>query len=100
LLLLPDDAAALATGAWQSATQLTVAVEDEHGSVRGVIPLEGLGRALILLRSNCAVQWPRIIIMIDWNCWGSRVVSYIYILKSSPVTGGHVIWKLTGEVWT
>jgi hypothetical protein len=55
-LLLPDDATALATGAWLAATELVVTVEDTQGSIRGVIPLSGFGRALALLRSNCPAQ--------------------------------------------
>jgi hypothetical protein len=56
LLLLPSDATALATGAWQGATELSVSVEDQQGEIRGVIPLVGLGHALALLRSACATQ--------------------------------------------
>jgi hypothetical protein len=56
LLLLPSDATALATGAWQTATELSVTVEDEQGAIRGVIPLVGFGHALALLRSACPAQ--------------------------------------------
>lgn len=56
LLLLPDDASALATRAWLAATELVVTVEDEQGSIRGVVPLAGFGRALALLRSNCPAR--------------------------------------------
>jgi hypothetical protein len=55
-LLLPDDATALATGAWLAATELVVTVGDEQGTIRGVIPLLGFGRALALLRSNCRAR--------------------------------------------
>jgi hypothetical protein len=55
-LLLPNDAAALAMGAWLTATELVVAVEDEQGTIRGVVPLAGFGRALALLRSNCPAR--------------------------------------------
>jgi hypothetical protein len=53
LLLLPSDATALAAGAWQAATELSVTVEDQQGAIRGFIPLTGIGHALALLRSNC-----------------------------------------------
>jgi hypothetical protein len=56
LLLLPSDAIALATGAWQGATELSVTVVDQRGAIRGVIPLAGLGHALASLRSACATQ--------------------------------------------
>lgn len=56
LLLLPSDATALATGAWQAATELSVTVEDQQAAIRGVIPLAALGHALALLRSNCPAQ--------------------------------------------
>jgi hypothetical protein len=56
LLLLPNDATALATGAWQAATELTVTVEDQQGAIRGFIPLMGLGHALTQLRSNCPAR--------------------------------------------
>jgi hypothetical protein len=53
LLLLPRDATALASGAWQAATELAVTIEDEQRPIHGVVPLVGLGHALALLRSNC-----------------------------------------------
>ena len=56
LLLLPNDATKLVAGAWQAATELSVAVEDQQGTIRGVIPLTGLGHALALLGSNCPAR--------------------------------------------
>jgi hypothetical protein len=56
LLLLPHDATALVTGAWQAATELLVTIEDDRGAIRGVIPLKDLGHALALLTSNCPAQ--------------------------------------------
>ncbi len=53
LVLLPHEATALAEGAWQAAAELAVTVEDGQGTIRGVVPLTGLGHALALLRSNC-----------------------------------------------
>jgi hypothetical protein len=56
LVALPLEAAALARGAWQSAKELRVLIEDDGGTVRGVIPLAGLGPALALLQANCQQQ--------------------------------------------
>lgn len=56
MVLLPAEAAALAAGPWQSAKELRVLIEDAQDSVRGVIPLSGLGPALQLLQSNCPRQ--------------------------------------------
>jgi hypothetical protein len=56
LLLLPSDATALATGPWQAATELSITIEDQRGTIRGVVSIAGLGSALALLRSNCPAQ--------------------------------------------
>jgi hypothetical protein len=56
LLLLPRDATALASGAWQASTELAVTVEDEPAPIRGVVSLMGIGHALALLKSNCPAQ--------------------------------------------
>jgi hypothetical protein len=53
LVLLPQDASALAKGPWQNAAELTVDVEDSSERVKGVIPLAGLGDALSNLLANC-----------------------------------------------
>jgi hypothetical protein len=52
-ILLPQGAAALAAGAWQSAAQLAVQVDDDQGPIRGVVSLAGLGTALRTLLANC-----------------------------------------------
>ena len=52
-LLLPDEASALAAGAWQSAHELTVAVSSQEQSFAGVIPIDGLSAALVKLSANC-----------------------------------------------
>jgi hypothetical protein len=57
LVLLPQDASALADGPWQNAAELTVAVEDSSSEqVKGVIPLAGLGSALPNLLANCPAR--------------------------------------------
>jgi hypothetical protein len=53
LVLLPQDASALASGPWQKAAQLTVHVDDSSEQVSGVIPLAGLADALPKLLANC-----------------------------------------------
>jgi len=53
LLLLPPEANSLAVGPWQTASELTIAVADEHAPIQGVVPLAGLGIALGELRQNC-----------------------------------------------
>lgn len=52
-LLLPEQATALITGPWKSASELTVQVESEQGTGHGVILLRGLRPALELLTTNC-----------------------------------------------
>ena len=56
MLLLPAEANALAAGPWQAASELTIAVADEHAPIRGVVPLAGLSTALRELRQNCAFR--------------------------------------------
>jgi hypothetical protein len=53
LVLLPPPALTLAEGPWQKAPELTVTVEDQKTSLRGAVPLGGLGPALQTLRSTC-----------------------------------------------
>jgi hypothetical protein len=50
---LPAEAAVLVKGSWQSSSELAIEVEDDSNATRGVISLEGLGPALLLLTSNC-----------------------------------------------
>jgi hypothetical protein len=56
LVLLPQDASALADGPWQNAAELTVDIEDTSEQVKGVIPLTGLGNALPNLLANCPAR--------------------------------------------
>ncbi len=55
-ILLPKEASTLASGPWQAAPELAVQIdarESELNTVRGVVPLTGLGVALSGLRANC-----------------------------------------------
>jgi len=56
-ILLPKDAATLATGPWTAASELTVQVDAAQGGsepqFHGVIPLTGLGSALPSLMAAC-----------------------------------------------
>jgi hypothetical protein len=52
-LLLPATATALASGAWQSANQLTVKISWQQTAIAGVIPIDGLRGALATLLANC-----------------------------------------------
>lgn len=53
LVLLPAEAAALATGPWQSVNELTIDVEDAGLAVHGVVALGGLRAALSDLSASC-----------------------------------------------
>jgi len=53
LLLLPNDAAALLTGPWQSRSEIAFQIDGEGAPVRGVVPLAGLPSALQSLRTSC-----------------------------------------------
>ena len=57
-VLLPKEAGVLASGPWTAATELSVQIDvapadREPKSVRGLIPLTGLGGALASLHGNC-----------------------------------------------
>lgn len=57
-LQLPAEAAALASGPWQAARELSVQIDPGHNApetnaIHGVIPLTGLEAALPVLRTNC-----------------------------------------------
>jgi hypothetical protein len=52
-VLLPSAATILAAGAWQSAPELAVTVDDEQGPIRGTVSLAGLSAAFHTLRENC-----------------------------------------------
>jgi hypothetical protein len=55
-LVLPPAASGLATGEWQSATELLVEIETQPSSIRGIIPIGGLSAALRLLSPLCAAK--------------------------------------------
>jgi hypothetical protein len=52
-LLLPQEANGLAGGAWQSASELAIQVENGANTIRGVIPIEGLRSAVEVLAASC-----------------------------------------------
>eukprot|EP01035_Chromulina_nebulosa_P041917 gene41916-56765_t len=52
-VILPDDAAALAAGPWQSMQRLQIAVKDGDTVIRGSVALDGLGQAYSNLVNNC-----------------------------------------------
>lgn len=61
VVLLPKEASVLASGPWTAASELSVQIEatrndGEPNTVRGVIPLSGLGGALAQLQGNCSPQ--------------------------------------------
>jgi hypothetical protein len=55
-LLLPSEAEALIAGPWRAAPELSVQVENDHGTEQGVIVLAGLGPALEGLKANCGAR--------------------------------------------
>jgi hypothetical protein len=56
-LVLPSEATALASGPWQSATELALEVVDNNAAaIHGVVSLRGLAPAVALLRANCPVR--------------------------------------------
>jgi hypothetical protein len=60
-VLLPPEAAVLASGPWQAAPELSAEVgavegDDQPSQIRGVISLAGLGAALAQLQANCPPQ--------------------------------------------
>jgi hypothetical protein len=52
-IALPREASGLTSGPWLSSPELNIEVDESNDTVRGVVPLAGLGPALALLRSNC-----------------------------------------------
>jgi hypothetical protein len=55
-ILLPDDAVALAKGPWQTLQELPITVELGKTTIRGVVPLSGLGAALQTLMAGCLAR--------------------------------------------
>ena len=56
VILVPKDAAALVNGPWRSLTELFIQVDDERGSIRGVVTLTGLKSAFDVLTTNCRAR--------------------------------------------
>ncbi len=52
-LLLPAEAASLVTGPWTVAHELTVNVKSEEQSFHGVVPIDGIGKAVAELAAKC-----------------------------------------------
>lgn len=52
-LLLPEQAAKLAAGEWQQASNLSIQIQKQAMAVRGEIPISGLGAALQILNASC-----------------------------------------------
>jgi hypothetical protein len=55
-ILLPREAEMLMTGPWQTLAEVSIDVNYDPVSIRGVIALAGLPAALITLRANCPSQ--------------------------------------------
>ena len=55
-LVLPQAASGLATGEWQSGTELSVEIETQPNPIRGIVPIGGLSAALRLLSPLCAAR--------------------------------------------
>jgi hypothetical protein len=55
-LVLPQAASGLATGKWQSGTELSVEIETQPNPIRGIVPIRGLSAALRLLSPLCAAK--------------------------------------------
>jgi len=53
-VLLPDEAAALAGGRWQSVPSLAVSVKEDQDEIKGVVALKGLREAFYRLFMSCA----------------------------------------------
>ena len=52
-ILLPNDAASLANGPWQSLKELPIKVEQGETTIRGIVPLSGLTAAVQSLMTSC-----------------------------------------------
>ena len=55
-LVLPQAASGLATGKWQSGTELSVEIETQPNPIKGIVPIGGLSAALRLLSPLCAAK--------------------------------------------
>lgn len=56
ILALPDEAQVFARGPWQSASELSVGINDGSTTISGIVPLDDLGKALASLEAGCAEQ--------------------------------------------
>jgi hypothetical protein len=56
MILLPNDATALVTGPWRTRAELTIQIDGDGSSVRGVVPIAGLPEAMQSLEKTCAVR--------------------------------------------
>jgi hypothetical protein len=53
-VVLPDEAALLAQGPWQTLPSLSVSVKENQSEIKGIVILDGLREAYDLLTSSCA----------------------------------------------
>jgi len=53
-VVLPDEAARLAQGPWQTLSSLSVSVKENQSEIKGVVILDGLREAYNLLVGSCA----------------------------------------------
>lgn len=56
LVLLPQNAMALAAGRWQARAELSIIVDVGGSAIGGVVPLGGIKGALQVLQSNCSTR--------------------------------------------
>jgi hypothetical protein len=52
-VVLPIDATAFTTGPFRELKRLSVRINDPEGEIRGVVPLDGVGPAIVRLSTNC-----------------------------------------------
>ena len=53
-VILPEEAATLAQGPWQSLSSLSISAKENDSEIKGVVVLDGLRAAYNLLTSSCA----------------------------------------------
>jgi hypothetical protein len=52
-LVLPIEPSIFTTGAWRTAKELAVTIQDPDGDIRGIIPIDGISPAMATLSENC-----------------------------------------------
>jgi hypothetical protein len=52
-LLLPVETSTFTAGPWSNTKEIAVTIRDPDGEIRGVIPIDGIGRAMAKLSANC-----------------------------------------------